>query len=144
MSDHIMYDTLPDGKINNNSTQPTCLMYYTACKVEFQPLNRSYSQLTIFNFLWNLRSKRKESFYDAQSVKTNIRQNRATAGRARDPAWRAVTMLLPPPSRWGERHEPRPRYFVTSDRWSEHRQEEGLSDWWHLVSSDTSTGTVSR
>ena len=24
-------------------------MYYAACKVEFQPFNRSYSQLTFFN-----------------------------------------------------------------------------------------------
>ena len=28
-----------------------CLMYHTACKVEFQPFTRSYSQLTFFNFL---------------------------------------------------------------------------------------------
>ena len=26
-------------------------MYHAACKVEFQPFNRSYSQLTFFNFL---------------------------------------------------------------------------------------------
>ena len=25
-------------------------MYHAACKVEFQPFNRSYSQLTFFNF----------------------------------------------------------------------------------------------
>ena len=29
----------------------TCLMYHAACKVEFQPFKRSYSQLTFFNFL---------------------------------------------------------------------------------------------
>ena len=29
----------------------TCLMYYAACKVEFQPFTRSNSQLTFFNFL---------------------------------------------------------------------------------------------
>ena len=28
-----------------------CLMYHAACKVEFQPFTRSYSQLTFFNFL---------------------------------------------------------------------------------------------
>ena len=28
-----------------------CLMYHAACKVEFQPFKRSYSQLTFFNFL---------------------------------------------------------------------------------------------
>ena len=27
------------------------LMYHAACKVEFQPFNRLYSQLTFFNFL---------------------------------------------------------------------------------------------
>ena len=29
----------------------TCLMYHAACKVEFQPFTRLYSQLTFFNFL---------------------------------------------------------------------------------------------
>ena len=29
-----------------------CLMYHAACKVEFQPFTRSYSQLTFFNFLF--------------------------------------------------------------------------------------------
>ena len=28
-----------------------CLMYHAACKVEFQPFTRSYSQLTFFNYL---------------------------------------------------------------------------------------------
>ena len=28
----------------------TCLMYHAACKVEFEPFKRSYSQLTFFNF----------------------------------------------------------------------------------------------
>ena len=27
-----------------------CLMYHAACKVEFQPFKRPYSQLTFFNF----------------------------------------------------------------------------------------------
>ena len=31
----------------------TCLMYHAACKVEFQPFTRSYSQLTFFCFLSN-------------------------------------------------------------------------------------------
>ena len=29
-------------------------MYHAACKVEFQPFQRSYSQLTFFNFLQNI------------------------------------------------------------------------------------------
>ena len=33
------------------NVQRTCLMYHAASKVEFQPFNRSYSQLTFFNFL---------------------------------------------------------------------------------------------
>ena len=32
-----------------------CLMYHAACKVEFQPFTRSYSQLTFFNFLFLYR-----------------------------------------------------------------------------------------
>ena len=31
----------------------TRLMYHAACKVEFQPFKRLYSQLTFFNFLYN-------------------------------------------------------------------------------------------
>ena len=32
------------------SYERTCLMYQAACKVEFQPFNRSYSKLTFFIF----------------------------------------------------------------------------------------------
>ena len=32
-----------------------CTWYHAACKVEFQPFNRSYSQLTCFNFCKILR-----------------------------------------------------------------------------------------
>ena len=32
----------------------TCLIYHAACKVEFQPFKRPYSQLTFFNILWRL------------------------------------------------------------------------------------------
>ena len=39
------------NEISNKHVQRTCLMYHAACKVEFQPFNRSYSQLTFFNFL---------------------------------------------------------------------------------------------
>ena len=42
----------------------TCLMYHAACKVEFQPFNRLYSQLTFFNFFiikW-VTSRRRLSF----------------------------------------------------------------------------------
>ena len=37
------------NEILNKHAQRTCLMYH-ACKVEFQPFNRSHSQLTFFNF----------------------------------------------------------------------------------------------
>ena len=37
--------------MQNKHAQRTCLMYHAACKVECQPFNRSYSQLTFFNFL---------------------------------------------------------------------------------------------
>ena len=37
--------------ILNEIAQRTCLIYHAPCKVEFQPFNRSYSQLTFFNFL---------------------------------------------------------------------------------------------
>ena len=36
-----------------NNVQRTCLMYPAPSKVEFQPFNRSYSQLTFFNLLQN-------------------------------------------------------------------------------------------
>ena len=38
------------NEISNKHVQRTCLMYHAACKVEFQPFNRSYSQLTFLNF----------------------------------------------------------------------------------------------
>ena len=39
------------NKVYNKHVQRTRLMYQAACKVEFQPFNRSYSQLVFFNFL---------------------------------------------------------------------------------------------
>ena len=39
------------NEIQNKHVQRTCLMFLAACKVELQPFNRSYSQLTFFNFL---------------------------------------------------------------------------------------------
>ena len=39
------------GLVHKNHVIRTCLMYHAACKVEFQPFKRSYSQLTFFNFL---------------------------------------------------------------------------------------------
>ena len=36
--------------VHRNHIIRTCLMYHAACKVEFQPFKRSYSQLTFFNF----------------------------------------------------------------------------------------------
>ena len=39
------------GLVHKKHTIRTCLMYHAACKVEFQPFKRSYSQLTFFDFL---------------------------------------------------------------------------------------------
>ena len=39
------------GLVHKNHIIRTCLMYHAACKVEFQPFTRWYSQLTFFNFL---------------------------------------------------------------------------------------------
>ena len=36
------------GLVRENHIIRTCLMYHAACKVEFQPFKRSYSQLTFF------------------------------------------------------------------------------------------------
>ena len=38
--------------VHKNHIIRTCLMYHAACKVEFQPFTRSYSQLAFFNFLY--------------------------------------------------------------------------------------------
>ena len=35
--------------LHKNHIIRTCLMYHAACKVEFQPFTRSYSQLTFFS-----------------------------------------------------------------------------------------------
>ena len=37
------------GLVHKNHIIRTCLMYNAACKVEFQPFKRSYSQLTFLN-----------------------------------------------------------------------------------------------
>ena len=42
------------GVVNKNHTIRTCLMYHAACKVEFQPFTRSYSQLTFSTFYKNI------------------------------------------------------------------------------------------
>ena len=34
--------------MQNAHVQRKCLMYHAVCKVEFQPFNRSFSQLTFF------------------------------------------------------------------------------------------------
>ena len=39
------------GLVHKNHILRTRLMYHAACKVEFQPFKRLYSQLTFFNFL---------------------------------------------------------------------------------------------
>ena len=41
------------------NVQRTRLMYHAACKVEFQPFNRSYSQLTSFIFVINQTTTKK-------------------------------------------------------------------------------------
>ena len=38
------------GLVHKNHIVRTRLMYHAACKVEFQPFKRSYSQLTFFDF----------------------------------------------------------------------------------------------
>ena len=44
------------GLVHKNHIIRTCLMCHAACKVEFQPFKRSYSQLTFFNFLLKKKS----------------------------------------------------------------------------------------
>ena len=41
------------GLVNKNHVIRTRVMYHAACKVEFQPFKRLYSQLTFFNFLYS-------------------------------------------------------------------------------------------
>ena len=50
LTSHAAYER-SGGPLIRTSVQRTCLMYHGACKVEFQPFNRSYSQLTFFNVL---------------------------------------------------------------------------------------------
>ena len=42
------------GLIHKSHIMRTCLMYHAAYKVEFQPFKRLYSQLTFFNFIYNM------------------------------------------------------------------------------------------
>ena len=42
------------GVVHKKHIIRTCLMYHAACKVEFQPFKRSYSQLTFFNLFQKL------------------------------------------------------------------------------------------
>ena len=44
------------NEMQNKHVQRTCLVYHTACKVEFQPFNRSHSQLTFFNLKTFMKS----------------------------------------------------------------------------------------
>ena len=44
------------------------LMYHAACKVEFQPFTRSYSQLTFFNFLYKSCRARPPALFHRQST----------------------------------------------------------------------------
>ena len=57
MEDYLPHEFVLIGcRHRTDSLQPektilrTCLLYRAACKVEFQPLKRPYSQLTFFNF----------------------------------------------------------------------------------------------
>ena len=55
----------------NKHVQRTCLMYHAACKVEFQPFNRSYSKLTFFNFSLK-KLKNVSCEYDRWVVETQL------------------------------------------------------------------------
>ena len=73
------------GLVHKNRIIRTCLMYHAACKVEFQPFARSYSQLTFFNFLIKKNCK-----------KSKVSNPTVFAGRAN-------------PRRWGRAGPGRPR-----------------------------------
>ena len=47
-------------------------MYHAACKVEFQPFNRSYSQLTFFNFLSNVSIPAEVQYSTALYIYTAV------------------------------------------------------------------------
>ena len=56
-------------------------MYHAACKVEFQPFTRSYSQLTFFNF-----KKQKEYLYSSpQGVQNTSLMKASTRATSRHP-----------------------------------------------------------
>ena len=58
-------DTFTNSKLvekRRNHSLQTTMMYHAACKVEFQPFKRSYSQLTFFNFLWNHLTRVTKSY----------------------------------------------------------------------------------
>ena len=48
------------------------LMYQAACKVEFQPFKRLYSQLTFFNFLQNKTGALSRRSYGKIVDNTNV------------------------------------------------------------------------
>ena len=48
--------------VHKNHIIRTWLMYHAACKVEFQPFKRSYSQLTFFNFYKTALQKRENTY----------------------------------------------------------------------------------
>ena len=64
------------NEIWNTHDQRTCLMFHAAWKVEFQLFNRSYSQLTFFNFLFfNFLCKKLKNVsceYDRWMVELNF------------------------------------------------------------------------
>ena len=62
--------------VHKNHIIRTCLMYHAACKVEFQPIKRSYSQLAFFNFLLKKKSN-----------KSNILNPTVFAGGANSRRW---------------------------------------------------------
>ena len=67
--------------VQKNYIIRTCLMYHAACKVEFRPFKRSYSQLTFFNFLtksgipgWFLNKMGYLFFRDGARLRTSAKR----------------------------------------------------------------------
>ena len=48
------------GLVHKNRIIRTCLMYHAACKVEFQPFTRSYSQLMFFNLFFLKKVEKRQ------------------------------------------------------------------------------------
>ena len=57
-------------------------MYHAACKVEFQPFNRSYSQLTFFNFITKILSINRGFIHRTKMWLSYMRPSRDSIRRA--------------------------------------------------------------